>query len=223
MDSELVTGPDGELVDIKIPAEQPPDVDPRIIGTYNGNGAMMKVDKIDNMYPGLFGVIMSGVVATAIAFIIIWMIQLLLNDNNYTADQLRGIAVFSAMFGLAIAMLMLSGSWHFIAAKLRYGATSQEAAYWQQNRELRENCRIPHTKAEFLKLLDLAQELDRIKAPEYVAERTSKFFAQMADDRGLWRKKASSAWLGPTVLQGIMDAQHPGNDPDDEQSGASEE
>ncbi len=223
MDSELVTGPDGELVDITIPAEQPPDVDPRIIGTYNGNGAMVNIDKIDNMYPGLFGVIMSGLVAGVIVFIVISLTQLFLNDNNYSAEQTRGVVIFASMIGLTIAMFMLAGSWHFIAAKLRYGATSQEAAYWKQNWELRENCRTPHTKAEFRALLKLAQELDRVKAPEYVAERTSKFFAQMADDRGLWSKKASSAWLGPTVLKRIMNAQHPGNDPDDEQSGASEE
>lgn len=222
MDSELVTGPDGEPVDITISAEQPPDVDPRIIGTYNGDGSIVSVGKAPTDDGGIIAPFAAWLATIVFGMILVGIPQFLIHGDE---DESWVRPSFIALTGIGFLLAVLTAHcyWPYIVARLRYGATPAQATYWRANKKLRENCRTPHTKAEFLKLLDLAQELDRIKALEYVAERTSKFFAQMADDRGLWSKKASSAWLGPTVLQGIMNAQHPGNDPDDEQSGASEE
>lgn len=215
MDSELVTGVDGEPVDIIMTAEQTPAVDPRILGTYDGDGSMVRVDKTHSMEFGISGSIFMGVFTMLILFIVICVPQLILS-SNFDSGQFWQIIIFSVASGLIATIIVSMTCRHFIAARLRYGASQAEAAYWQANKQLRMNGRTPHSQAEFKALLQLAQEADIELAPAYVAERTSKYFARLVDERGLWRQKASSAWLGPIVLQGIMDAQRPGNDPDDE-------
>ncbi len=222
MDSELVTGPDGELVDTTIPAEQPPDVDPRIIGTYNGDGSMVPVNKVQVSDAGILAPFVAWAGTIVFGMIVVFVPQTLLHGSEDTDWFITSFIVLVGI-GFLFALLTCRSYWPYIIARLRYGATPDQATYWRANKKLRENCRTPHSKPEFLELLKLAQELDHLKAPEYVAEAASKFFARLADQRGLWSQKASSAWLGPIVLQGIMDAQHPSDDPDDEQSGASEE
>jgi hypothetical protein len=220
MDSEFVAGPDGGLVEVEF--EPAPDVDPRILGTYNGDGSMVNVDKINEQFPALIGSILWGAGAAIACFFAIWTPQVLLNDSA-TQSQLRGMAILSMILGFVVTWIVIFDNWHSIMAKLRFSISHEEAAYWQQNKMLRQNCRMPHSTREFHALLRLAQEADREKAPVYIAEQTANHFAQLVDQRGLWSQKASSAWLGPIVHKGILDAQCPGNDPDDEMSGASEE
>ena len=222
MNSELVTGPDGSSVDITISAEQPPDVDPRIIGTYNGDGSMVSVGKALADDGGIIAPFAAWLATIVVGMILIGIPQFLIHGEE-DESWVRPSFIALTGIGFLFALLTARAYWPYIAARLRYGATPAQATYWRANKNLRENCRTPHSKPEFLELLKLAQERDKVKAPAYVAERTSKFFAQLADQRGLWSQKASSAWLGPTVLQRIMDEQHPSNDPDDEMSGASEE
>ena len=222
MDSELVTGPDGGLVDITIPAEQPPDVDPRIIGTYNGDGAIVPVNKVSVNDGGILAPFAAWIATIVIGMIVVFVPQTLLHGSEDT-DWFMPSFIALAGIGFLVALLTCRKYWPYIMARLRYGANPYEATYWRTNKKLRENCRTPHSKPEFLELLRLAQELDHGKAPAFVAEQTANYFSRLVDQRGLWRKKASSAWLGPIVLRGILDAQHPENDPDDEMSGASEE
>jgi hypothetical protein len=220
MDSEFTTGPDGGLVEITF--EPAPDVDSRILGTYNGDGSMVNVDKIDEQFPPLIGAILWGFGIGAGIFFTLWTPQVLLNDSA-THTQFRGMIIFSAILGFLVAGIVACDNWHAIVAKLRFSISHEEAAYWQQNKMLRQNCRRPHSTREFRTLLRLAQEADREKAPVYIAEQTANHFARLTDERGLWSQKASSAWLGPIIHKGIMDAQNPGADPDDEHSGASKE
>lgn len=222
MDSELVTGPDGSSVDITISAEQPPDVDPRIIGTYNGDGSMKSIRH--QRPPGVLGAFIGGSMFIFICTLsFLALIRYLLGSQSISESwKINALIISSATTG-AWLLFCATKFYHYICAWLRYRPTPAQATYWLRNKQLRQNGRTPHSKPEFLKLLELAQELDRVMAPAYIAEQTANHFAQLTDERGLWSRKASSAWLGPTVLQRIMDEQHPSNDPDDEMSSASEE
>lgn len=172
---------------------------------------MVTVSKTHSSEFGLSGAILAGLFTAAVVFVLIVVPQLVLH-GDMESDHVRPVSLFIAATGLIAFIIVSMSCRHFIMARLRYGATPAEASYWQANHHLRMNGRTPHSRAEFKALLQLAQEADRVLAPAYVAERTAKFFAELTDDRGLWRQKASSAWLGPIVLQGIIDANAQGAD-----------
>lgn len=230
MDSEMVTGPDGSLVDITTSVGELPtqgDEVPRYLGIYTGDGSQMNISaQIHKGKPTMFlllgfcGVAVFSVIFVA-ALIFIWTSGLSSSSLLDSALKVSG-GIGAATFAIgSLGIFILD--YHYFIARLRFGANIQQARYWNGNYKLRTQCVPPRSKILFKQVIYAAQAADREKAPAYIAEQTANYFAQLIDERGLWSQKASSAWLGPIVFQGILDAQNPGADPDDEQSGASEE
>lgn len=193
MDAEMHEG------GVDIITSNEPSVDSRILGTYDGDGSMRSIDKLATPR----GLLTPFIVA-AEAFIVILAglltAQKLLNGVDSSTDWFHRSLILAAIASVVSFLTVCGLGWHYIEARLRYGAMPKEATYWQINRKLRRHGCTPYSKREFCALLQLAEEADHDKTLTYVAEETERYYRQLIGERNLKMYRLDQGFIKRQIL-----------------------